>query len=182
LVFLGAVELQTEPPRIASIRDGLSKESLSPVETDVVEFFVGIAQALGLPRSFGEVYGLLFITPSPLTMEDIVLRLKMSKGSASQGIKALRLANAVKPVYVHGDRRDYFVPETELRSLVKGFLRERIAPNILCGTQRLSRLDEDLAALSENERDPIHGRIEKLRSWQRQAGAIFPAIIAAIEA
>jgi DNA-binding transcriptional regulator GbsR (MarR family) len=181
MLFLYAVNSLAKTQRTAGVRGRLPLGALSAVETDVVEFFVGIAQTFGLPRSIGEVYGLLFLTPSPLTTEDIVSRLKISKGSASQGLKALRSANAVNPVYVPRDRRAHFVAEVELRSLIQGFLRERIAPSIFCGTQRLSRLDKDMAALTENQRDKFQGRVEKLQSWRRQASAIFPAIIAAVE-
>jgi len=62
------------------------------VEQQVVDLFVDGVRVLGLPGSVGEIYGLLFISREPLSLDDLVRRLKISKGSASQGLRALKAA------------------------------------------------------------------------------------------
>src|SRR4029450_3850395 len=86
---------------------------LSSIEVEAIDLFVSAVRLLGLPRSLGELYGLLFISPGPLSIDDLVERLRISKGSASQGLKALRQIGAVKVTYVPGDRRDHYIAETE---------------------------------------------------------------------
>lgn len=103
---------------------------LSPGEAQVIAIFVKMAQTLGAPRSLGEIYGLLFATPCPLSFQDIHDRLDLSKGSVSQGLRFLRTLGAIQSVAVEGDRREYFEPVVELRALVGGFLRERINPQL----------------------------------------------------
>ena len=87
------------------------KPALSELEKEVVEIFVRIAGVLSLPRSVGELYGVLFISPEPMCIDDLMLKLKISKGSTSQGLKILRSFGAVNPVYVAGDRRDFYAAE-----------------------------------------------------------------------
>ena len=48
---------------------------LSPLETEVIDFFVQLSHLLGQPRSLAEIYGLLFISGRPLTMDDLIVRL-----------------------------------------------------------------------------------------------------------
>ena len=53
-------------------------------------------QIFGVPKSVGQIYGLLYASPLPLGFSDIVERLEISKGSASQGLQLLRSLGAVK--------------------------------------------------------------------------------------
>ena len=109
---------------------GPVKVELAPFQQECINFFVHAAQALSVPRSVGEIYGLLYSSGEPLTMDDVVERLSISKGSASQGLRTLRDIGAVRTTYVAGDRRDFFVAETELRKLAFGFLRESIGARV----------------------------------------------------
>ena len=47
-----------------------SAQEIAPLERQVVAFFVDGVRVLGLPRSIGEIYGLLFISRSPLSLDD----------------------------------------------------------------------------------------------------------------
>ena len=58
-------------------------------------FFSEVVQVFGVPKSVGQIYGLLYATPEPLSFSDIVDRLDISKGSASQGLQLLRSLGAV---------------------------------------------------------------------------------------
>ena len=105
-----------------------SANSLSAIEAQVIAVFVDGVKVLGLPRSIGEIYGLLFISPVPLSLDDLVERLGISKGSASQGLKTLRSLGAVRESDAEGlpERRTYYEAATELKRLVGGFIREEI--------------------------------------------------------
>src|ERR1051325_7503619 len=102
---------------------------LNALETEIIDLFVQLSRLLGQPRSLAEIYGLLFISARPLSMDDLIERLRMSKGSASQGLKFLRNAGAVKMVYVPGDRRVHYEAVAELRNLVTRFLRDQFVPH-----------------------------------------------------
>jgi HTH-type transcriptional regulator, glycine betaine synthesis regulator len=155
---------------------------LSPVEVEFVDLFVGLARSVKAPKSLGEIYALLYASPEPLTFDHIVRRLSISRGSASQGLRLLRSFGAVKATYVAGDRRDHFVAETELRKLVSGFLRERIAPALEGGAERLARLNVALDALPAAARrapetEFLRHRAERLHAWQRMARESLPALV-----
>ena len=62
------------------------------------ELFAEVVHALGFPRSIGQIYGLLYASPDPLSFSDIVKQLEISKGSASQGLHLLRSLGAIKLV------------------------------------------------------------------------------------
>jgi HTH-type transcriptional regulator, glycine betaine synthesis regulator len=147
---------------------------LSALEVEVIDLFVAATRLLGLPRSLGEIYGLLFMAPEPLTFDQLVSRLRISKGSVSQGLKTLRAFGAVKLSYVPGDRRDHYGAETDLKSLVSGFISGQMLPHLETGEARLGRLRalgvELGAALGAEQR----ARLEKLEYWHHRARTLAP--------
>jgi len=159
---------ESPPPRA-----GTDQELLEPIEAQVVELFVRGVQVLGLPRSIGEIYGLLYITPEPLAMDQLIARLRISKGSASQGLRFLRNLGAVKPQYIPGNRRDHFVAETQLKKLINGFIKGEISPHMESGDSRLDAIEE-LAVETETAKTAFQReRIDKLRRWQTQGSELL---------
>ena len=114
------------------------------LEIESIDFFVRMMSMLGMPRSVGEIYGLLYFSPSPLTMDQIVNRLGISLGSASQGLKTLRSLKAVRTNYVPGDRRDHYLAETEFRRLFANFIKEEIMPHMESAKERIERMESSL--------------------------------------
>lgn len=121
----------------------------------------------------GEIYGLLYSTEEPLAFDDLVTRLKLSKGSVSEGLRLLRSLGAVNLVPVPESRKDHFTAETSLRRLAGGYLRDRIEPYLGGGESRIASLRKACAsdpAISEFQQQ----RINQLLSWQRFFGKILP--------
>jgi HTH-type transcriptional regulator, glycine betaine synthesis regulator len=146
----------------------------APAEREVVEFFVHLGKYLSLPRSVGEIYGLLFATGEKLTLDDLVARLAISKGSASQGLRLLRGAGAVRVTHLPGDRKDYFEAEADLPALIRGFLRDQLVLKLEHADRRLDRLR---AVVDDPENGAPAGlsvRVERLQSWQNKARRLIP--------
>ena len=152
---------------------------LDPLERQVVGFFVDGVKVLGLPRSIGEIYGLLFVSREPLSLDDLVRRLGISKGSASQGLRTLRSLGAVREAAGNGngERRTYYEPAVELKRLVGGFIREQIRPHLESGRTKVQRLATTAAEVGDPEhRRFVSERIERLDQWMRSGGRVLPIL------
>jgi HTH-type transcriptional regulator, glycine betaine synthesis regulator len=150
---------------------------LTPLQEQVVGYFVDLVRVLGLPRSLGEIYGLLFINPDPLSLDDLVRLLGISKGSASQGLRTLRTLGAVKEADGNGDRRTYYQPSVELKPLVGGFIREQVRPHLDSGKSKLRILEEIADKTSDHEdREFFLDRINRLDSWMKRGGQVLPVL------
>ena len=150
---------------------------LSPLETEIIDLFVQVSRLLGQPRSLAEIYGLLFISAQPLAMDDLIERLQLSKGSASQGLKFLRNVGAVKMVYVPADRRVHYEAVAELRNLLTRFLRDQIVPDLDHAQARLKRMTLLVKQLPPEERARINGRVKMLQSWSKRGRRFLPMIV-----
>jgi DNA-binding transcriptional regulator GbsR (MarR family) len=146
------------------------------LEIESIDFFVRMMSMLGMPRSVGEIYGLLYFSRSPLPMDQIVSRLGISLGSASQGLKTLRSLKAVRSSYVPGDRRDHYLAETEFRRLFSNFIKEEILPHMESAQDRITRMEDSLSELSAGDDEFYKIRIEKLKRLSRAGSRLLPAL------
>lgn len=151
---------------------------LDDLESQVVGVFVDGVKVIGLPRSIGELYGLLFISPGPLSLDDLVARLGISKGSASQGLRALKELGAVREAQVPGsDRRTYYEPAVELKRLVGGFIREQVRPHLESGREKIAKLSETAGREPDvRRREFLEERIERLEKWMKRGGMVLPVL------
>ena len=152
-------------------------DALDAVERQVVDFFVDGVKVLGLPRSIGEIYGLLFVSQEPLSLDDLVASLRISKGSASQGLRTLKGLGAIREVQVGTERRTYFIAAVELKRLVGGFIREQIRPHLDSGKTKIARLE----TLTRSEVDParqafLAERLQRLNHWLTSGGRVLPIL------
>jgi len=156
-----------------------STQNLDPLERQVVAVFVDGVRVLGLPRSIGEIYGLLFISRSPLSLDDLVSRLNISKGSASQGLRMLKSLGAVREANGNGgtERRTYYQAAVELKPLVGGFIREQIRPHLESGKAKIGKLAETAQDVDDPEqRKFLSDRVERLDQWMRSGGKVLPIL------
>lgn len=152
-------------------------DSLSLLQRQVVDFFVDGVRVLGLPRSLGEIYGLLFISPVPLALDDLVTKLDISKGSVSQGLRTLRSLGAVRETGGNADRRTYYEPAVDLKRLAGGFIREQVRPHLESGKSKLKLLSETASLTADPiEREFLKDRIDRLESWMKRGGQVLPIL------
>jgi DNA-binding transcriptional regulator GbsR (MarR family) len=160
-----------------------TRQEIDSIEREALAVFVDGVRVLGLPPSIGEIYGLLFISQAPLSLDDLVKRLKISKGSASQGLRTLKSLGAVRETKGNGngngngERRTYYEPAVELKRLVGGFIREQIRPHLDSGRHKIKRLGD----LANAETDPkrrkfLLERTDRLDHWIRNGGRVLPLI------
>jgi DNA-binding transcriptional regulator GbsR (MarR family) len=153
------------------------RPALSPVEVEIIQIFTIAAQLLGQPRSVAEIYGLLFISPQPLALDDVIDRLKLSKGGASQGLKYLRSLGAIRSVYVPQSRRTHYEAVAELRKLAGQYLKLQIQPTLEDGDQRLKQICEHLDSLPADQRTHVQRRVDTLKAWGTNTRRLLPVIL-----
>ena len=156
--------------------EGVTGE-LSALERQVVDVFVDGVKVIGLPKSLGEIYGLLFLSPEPLALDDVVKKLGLSKGSASQGLRMLRELGAVKEAEGNGGRRTLYTPDVDLKRLVGGFIREQVRPHLESGKGKVSGLIKATASEEDRElRKFYRARLQKLDEWMGRGRIVLPLI------
>lgn len=147
------------------------------LEAEIIEYFVSFVQLLGLPKSVGQIYGVLFASTEPLAMDDVIQRLGISKGSASQGLALLRSLRAVTSHSVEGDRREHFAADLNVSRIVHHFFEERLMPRLEHGRERVDAMLAEVDPSQSEEQHVLYDRIKALRKWQKRGNAIVPRVV-----
>src|SRR6516225_3878852 len=81
---------------------------LDQVEQEFVTLWRSMSSLWGVSPTMAEIHGLLYITGAALSMDDIMARLKISRGNVSMNLSKLVEWGLVRRVHQRGDRRDYY--------------------------------------------------------------------------
>jgi DNA-binding transcriptional regulator GbsR (MarR family) len=155
----------------------LKSSALSELEVESIEMFIGFFKLIGLQKSIGEIYGLLFVSPRALPMEEIIDRLGISLGAASQGLKVLRSVGAVKVVYVPGERRDHFAADLELSKFASAFIKDDLQPRLDRALERIETMETLATELDPALQASATERLERLKHWLERGEKMLPWIL-----
>ena len=145
---------------------------LPPVVLRFIEDAGSLTQSLGIGRVLGQIYAYLYFSAEPRGLSDMQDVLAISKGSASMGVRQLEQWNAVRKVWVRGDRKDYYEANDWIGQIVRNLLRDTIGKNLGSTAALLDELKNDLNGLEgadgEGEAEFIEQRIEHLHRFHEK--------------
>jgi len=100
----------------------------------------------GINKAMAQIHALLLISPEPLSMEDVMDELHISRGNTSMNLRQLIDWGIVYKTSKAGERKEYFTSEKDVHELTKQIARERsrreIQPTLKI-LKEVSSIDED---------------------------------------
>ena len=79
----------------------------------------------GINKAMAQIQALLFISTKPLSMEDIMEDLKISRGNTSMNLRQLMDWGIVSKTLVAGERKEFFTTEKDVQELARIIAKER---------------------------------------------------------
>jgi len=153
---------------IPSLETSVSRK-LTFAELGMVEHWVQLADSLGFPKSLAQIYGLIFTSRDPVSAQECVDVLKISRSSAGQGLKALRDLGAIRAGFELGARREAFIIEPDIGVMIQGMLNGRIVPAFDTFSAQIESIQQSL----DPQRDEfLINRIQKLHRWRNKLGRL----------
>jgi len=115
-------------------RDTSSMGNTGGTLTEAQDRFIAawgqMASTWGISRTMAEVHALLFITAEPLCTDDVMERLEISRGNASMSLRALLDWGIVSRTHKRGDRKEYYVAESDVWDMFRAIVRERLKRDV----------------------------------------------------
>jgi DNA-binding transcriptional regulator GbsR (MarR family) len=142
-------------------------EPLNQLTIEIIDFFIRLSPLLGQPRSVAVIYGLLFSSVRPLDLDEVIERLRLSRGSASQGLNILLRLGAARRTYLARRRSTYYEAVADLGSVIVRLLRERIPPELGGSRTWLKEAARMAKRVLAGEQKLVNSRIRVLQNWQR---------------
>lgn len=100
-------------------------ENLISVNESTVEGIGRLAKYFGFAEIIGRLYGTLLMSPEPLSLDDLVSQLEISKGSVSMNMRSLERWGMAKEIWVRGERKKYYAAEHDLWQVIRNVLASR---------------------------------------------------------
>jgi DNA-binding transcriptional regulator GbsR (MarR family) len=141
---------------------------------ELVESWGSMGVLWGINRSMARIHALLLATREPLGLEEITEELGISRGNASMCLKDLRHWGVVRRVHLTGERRDFYMAEEDIWSMLFGIASER----------KKREFDPALAALRKalestgEEDDLVRERLEELEEILRAMDRLLQRFLA----
>jgi len=94
----------------------------------------------GINRTMAQIHALLLISPSPVTTDEIMEELQISRGNANMNLRDLIGWNLIRKELMPADRKEYFVAEKDIWEVARRIATERKRREIEPVKQVLSKL------------------------------------------
>jgi len=167
-------------PGEKSLRRG--HEKMLEYRREMVMACGSMSQMLGHPKSVGQIYGYLFFSLDPLSLDEIAQQLGVSKGSVSSGVRILLNWGLVRQVWIQGDRKEFVEVVADEGTIFKSGMSDFVKPRLEAAQRRLERTESLLEeakenkTLTEEEHKGAIGRLEKLKRLQERGRKIVSLI------
>ena len=79
----------------------------------------------GINRTMAQIHALLLVSPKPLTQDEIMEELSISRGNVNMNIRDLVGWGLVERVIISGERREYFSAEKDIWKVATQIIKER---------------------------------------------------------
>jgi DNA-binding transcriptional regulator GbsR (MarR family) len=138
-----------------------------------------MAEMVSFNRSLGQLYGLLYISSEPLSLEEIARTCQMSKGNASIHLRTLEAWNAVHSASKTGTRKDYYTANTDIKALIAQRFQEGLSKRLELVRKRVDALQNDpriSAHLNQPQNSQWKKRLKDAEALMNRAEKALPIL------
>lgn len=79
----------------------------------------------GINRTMAQIHALLLVSADPLSQDDIMEELNISRGNTNMNIRELINWGLVERIILTGERKEFFIAEKDIWKVVKQIVKER---------------------------------------------------------
>lgn len=158
--------------------------TLRAVNDSMLEGLGQLADYFGYNKVMGKMYGALLLSPDPMSLDDLVEHLQVSKASVSMNMRMLENMGIVREVWVRGDRRKFYEAESDFGKILTNVLGSRELRDVNQALEVLdssiNNLREDLPSMDETNQNLARfytGRIDQMKDFFNFAKMILTSIL-----
>ncbi|MDP4663358.1 MAG: transcriptional regulator [Salibacteraceae bacterium] len=98
---------------------------LAEAKAEFIQAWGTLGSSWGINRTMSQIHALLIVSPKPMSAEEIMDELKISRGNANMNIRALMDWNLVKKQLIPGERKEYFSAGKDIVEVARQIAKER---------------------------------------------------------
>jgi DNA-binding transcriptional regulator GbsR (MarR family) len=90
-----------------------------------IELWGSLGTNWGINKAMAQIHALLLASANPLSTDEIMDKLQISRSNANLNIRALLDWGLVYKKHIPADRKEYFIAEKDMWDVVKKIIKER---------------------------------------------------------
>ncbi|MBK8609979.1 MAG: transcriptional regulator [Chitinophagaceae bacterium] len=135
----------------------------------------------GINRTMAQIHALLLISPEPITQDDMMEQLSISRGNVNMNTRDLIDWGLVERVLIPGERREFFTAEKDIWKVSTQIIKERKKRELDPMLKLLSQLDNIEGDKKDKELKQFKETIGGIRKFGGQADKVLDVMIKADE-
>ncbi len=147
-------------------------EKLNKARDTIVQSIAENMDLYGITESIGRLYGTLYFSNHPLTLDEMREALGMSKTSMSNGVRTLLETKLVRKVWKKGERKDLYNTENDWYKSFFDYFLTKWVDAIEANLKAIKEYQQDIMKLYNNEdtntevKEEIKMDLEKIEDMQ----------------
>lgn len=155
-------------------------DETTQIKQEFIQGLSGISGFWGFPKGMGAIFGVLYLSPAPLSLDELVEQTGLTKGSISTNVRSLARMGLIRPVTRLGDRKDYYEAETDFYKSIRAILKERqngeFDQAVASVRETLEKLESGQGAFDPTERAFLTERVWALSDFFNALDSLTSAI------
>jgi DNA-binding transcriptional regulator GbsR (MarR family) len=158
----------------------MTQDQLNQAQAHFIQGMSRISGFWGFPKAMGAIYGAIYLSPHPLSLDEIVEQVAVTKGAVSTHVRQLERFSMVHKHLQLGDRKDYYSAETDFWKMIRTILQQREQNEF---DKALNTVNESIEMLEQAEVDPqlsrfYQERMAAMQSFFKTLDSLFSAVLA----
>lgn len=160
--------------------------NLDAAQNSMLDGLGQLAAYFGFSKVMGQLFGALLMSAEPLSLDDLVELLDISKASVSMNLRTLEHMGMVRQVWVRGKggRRKFYEAETDFWQIISNVLSGRemrdVDRALTVMDENVERLSKAMPGMTEEDRrlaELYLERIDQMQSLFRFAQMMITSIL-----
>jgi DNA-binding transcriptional regulator GbsR (MarR family) len=122
-----------------------------------IEAWGAFATQWGINRAMAQIHALLLVSGEPITADEIMEKLSMSRGNVSMNLRALQDWGIVSKYVRTGERKEFFVADKDIWTVARKIMSER----------KKRELDPVVASLRQLQATKLQGPKQDVEEFNR---------------
>ncbi len=135
----------------------------------------------GINRTMAQIHALLLVSADPLSQDDLMEQLKVSRGNANMNIRELIDWGLVDRVIIPGERKEYFTAEKDIWKVATQIVKERKKRELNPMMKLLDNLDDIEGDKKDKHIKQFTDTVNGIKRFGMQADKMLDVLVKADE-
>jgi DNA-binding transcriptional regulator GbsR (MarR family) len=135
----------------------------------------------GINRTMAQIHALLLVSPSPITQDEIMEQLNISRGNVNMNTRELIDWGLVDRVLLPGERKEFFIAEKDIWKVSTQIVKERKKRELDPMLKLLAQLEKVEGDKKDAETKQFIDTVQGIKKFGNQADKMLDVMIKAEE-